>query len=67
MFDNNWMLFILILILVFSGNVGIIGTELAVLIAAVLAIVLSEGGCLNNLFGCCPNNNDDNCCFGNNV
>lgn len=62
MFDNNWMLFVLILIIVFSGNGGIIGTELAVLIAAVLAIVLSECGCLNGLFGtndCCCNNVTD--------
>lgn len=51
MFEGNWMVFVLILILVFSGG-GIVGTELVVLIAAVLAIVLSEGGCLGNLFNC---------------
>lgn len=64
MFDDNWMLFVLILIIIFSGNGGIIGTELAVLIAVVLAIVLCEGGCLDGIFGCGCNNNC-NCNFNN--
>ncbi len=52
MFDGNWMLFILILLIVFGGNGGIAGTELAVLIAAVGAIVLAENGGLGGLCGC---------------
>lgn len=56
MFTNNSnLLFILILAILFnfSGEDGINGTESAVLIMAMLALLLTGG----NLFGCGCNNN----------
>lgn len=58
MFEDNWMLYILILLLVFSANDGISNTEAAVLIGTVAALVLSDSGCLNGFFGC---STDDKC------
>ena len=55
MFDNNWMIYIFIIVLLFSGGGGIMGTELAVLIATIGAVLLSEGGYLGNFFGCACN------------
>lgn len=52
MFEDNWMLFVLILLLIFSANDGISNTEAAVLIGTVLALVLSENEALNCFFGC---------------
>lgn len=55
MFDNNWMIYIFIIVLLFSGGGGIMGTELAVLIATIGAVLLSESGLLNGFFGGCCN------------
>lgn len=58
MFDDNWILFVFILLVVFGSDGVVAGTELAVLTASVLAILLSENGCLDSWLNrcvCCPN------------
>lgn len=56
MFNDNWFLFILIILLVFSSDGNISNTETAVLIGIVFALFLSEG----NLNFFCNNNNNNN-------
>lgn len=53
MFEDNWMLFVFILLIVFGGDGTISNTELAVLLASVLAILLTENGCLDGWFNRC--------------
>ncbi|MEG1612596.1 MAG: hypothetical protein RR357_00335 [Clostridia bacterium] len=57
--DGNWMLYIFILMIVFGRDGEIEGTELWVLMASVFAVLLSENGCLDNLFGCGNRDDDD--------
>ncbi|HKL94252.1 MAG TPA: hypothetical protein VJZ69_03115 [Clostridia bacterium] len=56
MFNDNWWLFVLVVLLLFSSDGNISNTENAVLIGIVFALFLSEGN--NNLF-CNNNNNND--------
>lgn len=58
MFNDNWFLFILVILLLFSSDGNINGTENAVLIAIVFALFLTEGN--SNIFGNCNNNNNNN-------
>ncbi|MDR3216062.1 MAG: hypothetical protein LBT55_01435 [Clostridiaceae bacterium] len=51
MFENNWLVYILLLLILFSANGGISNTEAAVLIGTVLALVLAENGALDGFFG----------------
>lgn len=53
MFEENWLLFILILLIVFAAGDGISDTEAAVLIFTVLALVLKECGKLDDFFSFC--------------
>jgi len=48
MFSDNWFLFLLVILLLFSSDGEISGTETAVLIAIVFALFLTEGNA--NLF-----------------
>ncbi|MDD4840094.1 MAG: hypothetical protein PHE93_05470 [Clostridia bacterium] len=50
MFTDNWWLFVLIILLLFSSDGSISPTENTVLIAIVFALFLCEGN--SNLFGC---------------
>ncbi len=51
MFDGKWLLYIFIIMLLFSGDGDISGTELAVLLATTLAVLVTDGACGMNL---CP-------------
>lgn len=55
MFDGNWLLYIFIIMLLFANDGEIKGTELAVLIATVFAVLTTDGEC--GMKNCCPNNN----------
>lgn len=52
--DGNWTSYIFIIILVFGRDGAISGTELWVLIATILAVLLSSNGCFTDFFTC-PN------------
>ncbi|MGI6701736.1 MAG: hypothetical protein ACOX3U_04675 [Christensenellales bacterium] len=43
MFDGNWFLFLLIILILFAGDDGIDRTESLVLIGIVAALLCSEG------------------------
>lgn len=43
MFDGRWTLYIFIIMLLFASDGEIEGTELAVLLATTLAVVVSDG------------------------
>lgn len=56
MFTDNWFLFLLVIMLVFSADGDISRTETAVMIAILMALTVS----------CCPNAEDaDDGCFCN--
>jgi hypothetical protein len=58
MFSDNWFLFLLVILLLFSSDGQISGTENAVLIAIVFALFLCEGN--SNMFcGNRPTDEDD--------
>lgn len=52
MFDDKWMLYIFILMLVFGSDGEISGTELLVLLASTFAILVGDNEC-GGLFNFC--------------
>lgn len=45
MFDGKWLLYIFIVMLLFSSDGDISGTELAVLLATTLAVLVTDSTC----------------------
>lgn len=55
MFDDNWLLYIFIIMLLFGRDGEIEGTELAVLLATTLAVLVCDDSDCGGLFSRCGN------------
>lgn len=60
MFDDNWILYLFIIMVLFGRDGEIAGTELIVLFASTLAVLIGETGTAADCFRGMPTDNNTN-------